>query len=70
MCCFLQLVKPDAFGGNMIRALVLNKEIKCENICQEVQKLVNDHNRDHGNAEDTVLVMEIKKIVRGLATRM
>ena len=47
----------------MISAVVLNKEIKCENICQEVQKLVNDYNRDHGNAEDTVLVMEIKKIV-------
>ena len=47
----------------MISAVVLNKEIKCENICQEVQKLVNNYNRDHGNAEDTVLVMEIKKIV-------
>lgn len=47
----------------MIRALVLNKEIKCEVICQEVQRLVNDYNRENGNAVDTVLVIQIKKIV-------
>lgn len=47
----------------MISALVLNKEIKCETICQEVQRLVNDYNRENANAVDTVLVIQIKKIV-------
>lgn len=50
----------------MIRALVLNKEIKCESICQEVQRLVNDYNRENGNAIDTILVIQIKKIVDSL----
>ena len=47
----------------MIRSIVLNKEIKCESICQEVQNLVNDYNKENGNAIDTVLVMQIKKII-------
>jgi hypothetical protein len=47
----------------MISAVVLNKEIKCETICQEVQRLVNNYNRENGNAVDTVLIMQIKKIV-------
>lgn len=47
----------------MISAIVLNKEIRCEILCQEVQRLVNDYNREHGNTNDTVLVMNIKKIV-------
>lgn len=47
----------------MISALVLNKEIQCETICKEVQRLVNEYNREHGNANDTVLVIQIKKIV-------
>jgi hypothetical protein len=47
----------------MISAIVLNKEIKCEIICQEVQRLVNNYNHENGNAVDTVLVMQIKKII-------
>lgn len=47
----------------MISALVLNKEIKCEILCQEVQRLVNQYNHENGNATNAVLVMQIKKIV-------
>jgi hypothetical protein len=47
----------------MISAIVLNKEIKCEIICQEVQRLVNDYNREYGSVADTTLVIQIKKIV-------
>lgn len=47
----------------MISAVVLNKKIKCETICQEVQRLVNNYNHENGNAIDTVLIIQIKKIV-------
>lgn len=50
----------------MISAVVLNKEIKCETICQEVQRLVNNYNRENGNAVDTVLVIQIKKVIDSL----
>lgn len=47
----------------MISGIVLNKEIKCEVICQEVQKLINNYNSENGNTTDTVLVIQIKKIM-------
>jgi hypothetical protein len=47
----------------MIRAIVLNKEIKCENICAEIQKLVNRYNQENTPSPNAILVMEIKTIV-------
>ena len=50
----------------MISAITLNKEIKCETICQEVQKLVNQYNRENTPNPNAILVMEIKTIVDSL----
>jgi len=47
----------------MIAAIVLNKEIKCETICTEIQKLVNKYNTENPPSPNAVLVMEIKTIV-------
>jgi hypothetical protein len=50
----------------MISAIVLNKEIKCENICQEVQRLVNDFQKSHPNTEGCI-VINIKAIKDSLS---
>lgn len=47
----------------MIAAIVLNKEIKCETICAEVQKLVNKYNMENPPSPNAILVMEIKDII-------
>lgn len=47
----------------MISSIVLNKEINCEYLCQQIQNLVNKYVADNGSTNNTVLVMQIKGIV-------
>jgi uncharacterized protein YihD (DUF1040 family) len=43
-------------------AITLNKNISCENICEKIQKLVNEYGKNSSNLEDSILVIEIKQI--------
>lgn len=46
----------------MISSIVLNKEIRCEHLCQQIQNLINKYIASYGSTNDTVLVMQIRGI--------
>jgi hypothetical protein len=46
-------------------ALTLNKNIECEYLCQQIQKLVTKFQQDGGNLPESVLVIDIIQTVHG-----
>jgi hypothetical protein len=46
-------------------AINLNKNIECEYICQQIQKLVTRFQQDGGNLPQSVLVIDIIQTVDG-----
>jgi hypothetical protein len=46
-------------------AINLNKNIECEYICQQIQKLVTKFQQDGGNLPQSVLVIDIIQTVDG-----
>lgn len=45
--------------------ITLNKDIQCEYICQQIQKLVAKFQQDGGNLSESVLVIDIIKTIDG-----
>lgn len=43
--------------------ITLNKNIQCEYICQQIQKLVTKFQQDGGNLPESVLVIDIIQTV-------
>jgi|694.fasta_scaffold00036_156 hypothetical protein len=46
-------------------AIALNKNIECEYICQQIQKLVTKFQQDGGNLPQSILVIDIIQTVDG-----
>lgn len=46
-------------------AINLNKDIQCEYICQQIQKLITKFQQDGGNLPESVLVIDIIQTVDG-----
>ena len=46
-------------------AINLNKDIQCEYICQQIQKLITKFQQDGGNLPQSVLVIDIIQIIDG-----
>jgi hypothetical protein len=46
-------------------AINLNKDIQCEYICQQIQKLVTKFQQGGGNLPESVLVIDIIQILDG-----
>lgn len=46
-----------------MRAINLNRELACEYLCQQIQLLINEHKEHNPNAQECVLIMDIKQII-------
>lgn len=46
-------------------AINLNKDIQCEYICQQIQKLITKFQQDGGNLPESVLIIDIIQTVDG-----
>jgi hypothetical protein len=46
-------------------AITLNKNIECEYICQQIQKIVTKFQQSGGNLPESVLVIDIIQTVDG-----
>jgi hypothetical protein len=44
-------------------SITLNKNLNCEHICSIIQKIINDHQKDHRDISNSVLILDIKDTI-------
>lgn len=44
-------------------SITLNKNLNCEYICSIIQKIINDHQKDHRDISNSVLILDIKDTI-------